>query len=121
MLTRKLSATVSEVVVRPKGSLVRAINARRGEIPLAAGEGLRLVATRDSEGRALDPACTYRVGGRTPPARAWTMTVEPRPGGSEDRPGLRTAFTSTEVLRETDGRFVIVGSEDRSVCVRQRP
>jgi hypothetical protein len=97
----------------------RAINARQGEIPLAPGEGLRLVAETDADGRALDPACTYRVGGRTPPARAWTLTVVPDPaprasegGGPAAAGERRSAFTSTEILREADGRFTVALSPD---------
>lgn len=89
---------------------IRAINARRGEIALAAGEGLALVATADAEGRRLDPTCTYRISGRTPPARAWTLTVT---GNGEAAPaGRRTAFTSTEVLREASGRTVVTLSPE---------
>jgi hypothetical protein len=86
----------------------RAVNARRGEVPLAVGEGLLLTASADDSGRALDAACTYRIGGSTPPARAWTLTVAGRGARDPGRPLLREGFTSTEVLRERDGRFAIL-------------
>ena len=36
--------------------------ARSGEIPLANGEGLQLVARGDDDGRPLDARCVYRIG-----------------------------------------------------------
>lgn len=90
----------------------RAVNARRGEIPLAVGEGLLLTAAVDDAGQALDAACTYRIGGGTPPARAWTITVAGRGPRDPGRPALREGFTSTEVLRSTDGRFAVMLAPD---------
>lgn len=90
----------------------RAVNARRGEVPLAVGEGLLLTASADDTGRGLDATCRYSVAGATPPARAWTLTVAGRGAPEPGRPALREGFTSTEVLREADGRFAIrVGPE----------
>ncbi|MCJ2059876.1 DUF1214 domain-containing protein [Methylobacterium sp. J-048] len=86
----------------------RAVNARRGEIPLAVGEGLLLTASVDDQGQALDAACSYRIGGGTPPARAWTLTVAGRGPRDPGRPAVREGFTSTEILRSADGRFALV-------------
>ncbi|MDP4004054.1 DUF1214 domain-containing protein [Methylobacterium sp. NEAU K] len=86
----------------------RAVNARRGEIPLAVGEGLLLTAAVDDQGQALDATCSYRIGGGTPPARAWTLTVAGRGPRDAGQPPLREGFTSTEVLRAADGRFTVV-------------
>ena len=86
----------------------RAVNARRGEIALAVGEGLLLTAVQDDGKRLLDATCTYRVAGVTPPARAWTLTVAGRGARDPGRPLLREGFTSTEVLREADGSFSIL-------------
>ncbi|MEA1831094.1 DUF1214 domain-containing protein [Methylobacterium durans] len=85
----------------------RAVNARRGEIPLAVGEGLLLSATTDDSGRGLEAGCSYSIAGHTPPARAWTLTVTGRGAPEPGRPALRSGFTSTEILRERDGHFVI--------------
>lgn len=90
----------------------RAVNARRGEIPLAVGEGLLLTASQDDQGRALNAGCTYVIAGATPPARAWTLTVAGRGKRDPERPVLREGFTSTEVLRDVDGRFSIVLASD---------
>lgn len=86
----------------------RAIHARRGEIPLALGEGMLATAAHDDAGVPLDAACSYRVGGSVPPARAWTLAVSGRGAAEPGRPVLRDSFTSTEILREPDGRFAIV-------------
>lgn len=90
----------------------RAINARRGEIPLAVGEGMMLTASKDDEGRTLSAACAYTIGGGVPPARAWTLTVTGRGTPVGEPAVLREGFTSTEILREPSGRFAIVLSPD---------
>lgn len=86
----------------------RAVHARRGEIPLGIGEGMLVTAAHDDDGAPLDAACSYRVGGSVPPARAWTLAVSGRGAPEPGRPVLRDNFTSTEILREPDGRFAIV-------------
>lgn len=90
----------------------RAVNARRGEIPLAIGEGLLLTAATDDGGTALDAGCTYAIGGVVPPARAWTLTIAGRGAADPAATTLREGFTSTEILRGTDDRFVITISRD---------
>ncbi|CAO4156225.1 DUF1214 domain-containing protein [Methylorubrum extorquens] len=90
----------------------RAVNARRSDIPLAVGEGMLLTAASDDDGRTLDAACSYRLAGVTPPARAWTLTVTGRGALAPGQEPVRTGFTSTEILRETDGRFAILLSPE---------
>ncbi|MDV2985814.1 UNVERIFIED_CONTAM: DUF1214 domain-containing protein [Methylobacteriaceae bacterium AG10] len=90
----------------------RAVNARRGDIPLAVGEGMLLTAASDDSGRTLDATCSYRLAGVTPPARAWTITVTGRGAPAPGQEPVRTGFTSTEILRETDGRFAILLSPE---------
>ncbi|WP_246732817.1 DUF1214 domain-containing protein [Methylobacterium sp. BTF04] len=85
----------------------RAVNARRGEIPLAIGEGMLLTAAQDDAGRTLDATCTYTIAGITPPARAWTVTVAGRGTRVPGQTTLREGFTSTEILREPDGHFAV--------------
>ena len=92
----------------------RAVNARRGEIALAIGEGMLLTAAADETGRSLDAACSYRIAGNTPPARAWTLTVAGRGARDPARPALREGFTSTEILRERDGSFAVLLAPEAS-------
>jgi hypothetical protein len=90
----------------------RAIVARRAEIPLATGEGLALMAESDSDGRPLDSACTYRVGNVTPPARFWTLTLYDSGGALIVTELERSGFTSAEILRGAEGRFVMTLSRE---------
>jgi hypothetical protein len=92
----------------------RAIVTRRGDVPLAVGEGLALTATADASGQRLDAACSYRVGAVTPQARLWTLTLYDE-GGSLIATDLgRRGFTSAEVLRDADGKFSIILSRHAS-------
>jgi len=85
----------------------RASLERSGEIPLALGEGLQFIARVDDRGGALDSACLYRVGVRTPPARYWTLSVVDRKGFPIDNPAQRYGFRSSEILRAANGDFHI--------------
>lgn len=85
----------------------RAVVARSGDIPLGLGEGLAFFAPADSAGRALDAACTYRVGSVTPQARYWTLTVYDADGRPARTDLGRSGMTSAEILRRDDGSFQI--------------
>jgi hypothetical protein len=88
----------------------RAILARRGEIPLATGEGLELRATSDDAGRPLEGQCVYRISGSTPQARFWTLAIY---GGAGNAAGPgRHSLVSSEILRDEAGRFDIVLASD---------
>jgi hypothetical protein len=88
----------------------RAAMERSGEIPLALGEGLQLIARADDKGAALDPRCVYLVGRKAPAARYWTLGVVNRRGFPIDNPAQRYVFRSSEILREGDGGFTIAVS-----------
>lgn len=85
----------------------RAAIARRGELPLGAGEGVLLTAARDGDGRPLNGRCDYRVSGTTPLARAWTLTVHRPDGGLFLERATRHGLTSGEIVREADSRVTI--------------
>lgn len=93
---------------------MRAIVARRGDVPLATGEGLTLVAQADGSGRGLDAACSYRVGSVTPQARLWTMTLYDRDGALPASELGRSGFTSSEIIRRPDDGFDIFLAKDLS-------
>jgi hypothetical protein len=80
---------------------------RAGEVPLALGEGLRMTTRTDSDGRALDPRCVYKVGPRAPPARYWTLELVDGDGGPVANPAERYVLRSSEILRAADGGFSI--------------
>jgi hypothetical protein len=90
----------------------RASIARSGAIPLGLGEGVAFTARRDSDGAPLVSSCTYRVSGRVPSARAWTLAVEDRRGRVMDNPAHRYAVTSSEVVRNGEGRVTVAVSRD---------
>ena len=85
----------------------RASLARSGEIPLAIGEGLQLVARADDAGRPLDARCVYRVGPHAPAARYWTLGVVDADGYPIENPAGRYVWRSSEILRREGGDFSI--------------
>jgi hypothetical protein len=80
---------------------------RSGEIPLALGEGATLTTGVDSDGRALNAACLYRLGEKAPTARYWTLTPIDAEGFPLANADDRYVLRSTEILREPDGGFWI--------------
>jgi hypothetical protein len=93
----------------------RAIFARDGRIPLASASGLRFLARRDDAGASLDPRCTYDIAGPTPAAQFWTLSLLDGQGFPVAPASDRAGFTSTELLRASDGSFVI------TIAPRARP
>jgi hypothetical protein len=91
---------------------MRAIIARRGDVPLATGEGLGFTARTDSEGRPLDSACTYTIGAVAPIARLWTLTLYDGEGRLPATELGRRSFTSAEVLRDSQDHFTIALSRN---------
>ena len=80
---------------------------RSGEIALALGEGLRLTTRLDSEGRALDGSCVYKLGRQAPTARYWTLEAIDGAGFPLENATGRYVLRSTELLRDPDGGFAI--------------
>jgi hypothetical protein len=90
----------------------RASLERSGEIPLAVGEGLQLIAREDDDGRPLDARCAYRVGPRVPAARYWTLSVIDPEGFPIENVAQRYGFRSSELLRVVNGEFTITVSAE---------
>ena len=91
----------------------RAVNARRGEIPLAVGEGLLLTAAagRCRTGARRRPAPTASAG-VTPPARAWTLTVAGRGAARSGAPPCaRASPPPRSCARPTGGSSIILAPE----------
>ena len=85
---------------------------RSGEIPLAVGEGLQLIARVDDDGRPLDARCAYTVGPRVPAARYWTLSLIDPDGWPIENLAERYGFRSSEILRAANGDFVITVAAD---------
>lgn len=90
----------------------RASIERSGEIPLATGEGLQLIAREDDDGRPLDARCSYEVGPRVPAARYWTLSLVDSHGWPIENPAQRYGFRSSEILRASNGDFTITVSAE---------
>ena len=86
----------------------RAAIARNGELPIGSGDGVAFYALADDRGRPLDGRCDVTLRGLTPQARFWTLTLYDREGRLVANSVDRQGFTSQEVVRQTDGSFVIV-------------
>jgi hypothetical protein len=115
------SLTIGAWTAWPKNGSVdidpyaRATIARTGELPIGAGDGVAFYAHTDDTGNAFDGRCTYVVSGMTPAARYWTLTLYDAQGRLVANTIDRHGFTSAEILREAEGRFVInVGPRARS-------
>ncbi|NJL08138.1 MAG: DUF1214 domain-containing protein [Methylacidiphilales bacterium] len=88
----------------------RATYAKFGTLPISLADGLVFIARRDSAGKPLDGRCTIRISGRVPQSRFWTLTVTDDKGALIDNPAGRYAFTSTELVWESDGHIEIVAA-----------
>ena len=85
----------------------RAIIARSGELPIGMGDGVAFYAHTDDAGHDFDGRCTFVIGGTTPPARYWTLTLYDPEGRLVANTIDRHDFTSAEIVRDSDGRFAI--------------
>jgi len=85
----------------------RAIIARSGELPTGLGDGVAFYAQADDAGAKFDGRCTVTISGLTPPARYWTVTLYDPEGRLVANAIDRHGFTSEEIVRDADGRFVI--------------
>lgn len=78
-----------------------------GLLALNKSETVYYTARGDSAGEAFDPACSYRIEGRDPDARWWSITAYGRDSYLIANPQKRYAIGKTNVVRATDGSFVI--------------
>lgn len=81
----------------------RAYIARAASLQLGASEGQHYLANVDSEGRALNRSCRYRIDGTTPVATFWTLTAVDDAGALITREGGPKALSSTRIARANDG------------------
>ena len=86
----------------------RARLARSGMIPLGRAEGIALTAVLDDTGRPLSASCRYEVVGPMPPARLWSLWVEPETSD----PARPSAMHAGGIVRDRDGGFVVTASRD---------
>jgi len=85
----------------------RAMVARSGELPIGSGDGIMFYARSDDAQRLLDGRCNVLLGGTTPQARFWTLTLYDPDGKLVANSVQRHGFTSQEIIRNADGTFTI--------------
>jgi hypothetical protein len=85
----------------------RAAIARTGALPVAIGDGVAFVARTDDGGRPLDGRCETVIGGTTPSARFFTLTLYDPDGRLVPNSLDRQGFTSEELVRGQDGSFEV--------------
>ena len=85
----------------------RAFVALTGLLALNKNETIYYNATEDSDGNTFDGRCTYRIEGRDPDARWWSMTVYGRDHYLIDNPSKRFSVSQTSIAREPGGTFVV--------------
>ena len=81
----------------------RAYLARNGALQLGQGEGMRFIATTDSDGAPLQRNCRYRIDGNTPTATFWTLVPTAPDGTVIARPEGPPGFNSRRIARANDG------------------
>ncbi len=94
------------------GAWLRASVALHGLLALNRSETIYYTATTDSTGGKLDAHCLYRVIGRDPPARWWSITAY----GPDDflipSPRHLYSVSMTSIRRHPDGGFVVTLTRD---------
>jgi hypothetical protein len=89
------------------GAMARASVALHGLLALNRSETIYYSATADDAGGALDARCAYRVTGRDPPARWWSITAY----GADDYliPNAAHLYSVSKnsVRRDADGSFTV--------------
>ncbi|MET3926197.1 DUF1214 domain-containing protein [Devosia sp. 2618] len=81
--------------------------ARMASLELGQSEGLKFVATVDSDGEPLTRRCTYNVHGKTPLATFWTLVATDSDGVNLAVPGGDLAMRSSSIVRTEDGSISI--------------
>lgn len=76
-----------------------------GILALNKSETMYYEANTDSAGEPLDGACSYRIEGRDPAARWWSITVYAKDHYLIPNPGNRYSISKTTVVRAADGSF----------------
>ncbi len=83
--------------------------AKAGRLLYGSAEGLTFTAAHDESGRQLIGTCSYRLSGRTPTARFWTLYAADAAGRPlSTRAELPGSHNSQSILRKRDGSFEIV-------------
>src|SRR5262249_5932959 len=84
-------------------------------LALRSSEALYFIASVDADGRRLRSSCDYRIEGRDPPARWWSITLYADDMFLIPNRLARYSYGGSNVMREPDGHFVIhVAASERT-------
>lgn len=86
----------------------KAILAYSGKMALSQSDALSFIAYGDSTGAPFDPDCDYVMSGEVPAARYWSLALLSPSGAPLAKGPGRAGFTSSEILRRSDGKFEII-------------
>ncbi|MBW3098650.1 DUF1214 domain-containing protein [Pseudohoeflea coraliihabitans] len=87
----------------------RAHRSEEGRLLLGQAEGLLFTALADDAGRDLRGECRYRLSGRTPPARFWTLRATDEDGRPlTAAPEKPDSLQSWRLLQDQNGTFEAV-------------
>jgi hypothetical protein len=78
-----------------------------GLFALNKDETIYFGANGDSAGAPLDGHCTYRIEGRDPDTRWWSVTLYGKDNFLIPNPSNRYSVSQSNVVRAADGSFVI--------------
>ncbi|MEW6271921.1 MAG: DUF1214 domain-containing protein [Thermodesulfobacteriota bacterium] len=96
------------------GPYLRAGVAVGGLLALSKSETVYFTAFEDGAGEPLRTTCVYRVEGRDPAARWWSITAYGADHYLIPNEGKRYSVDETQVERGADGGFsIVVGGEPR--------
>lgn len=86
----------------------RAVLSRDAVLPLGAAEGMTFSAFYDDMGRNLSGDCDYRIHGKVPSTRFWSLTIYDQEGHVMPNPANRFGFHSEDILWHQNGHFEII-------------
>jgi hypothetical protein len=89
------------------GDLLRAKIARAGLLALNRSEAIYFFADRDDDSAPLRRDCTYRLEGRDPDARWWSVTAYAEDLHLIPNPWDRYSYNGANVVRERDGGWIL--------------
>lgn len=94
--------------------LSRAMVARHGLLALSKEETIYFIRAADDAGAPFDPACAYRVEGRDPPARWWSVTLYDERGYLAQNADAAHAVDASRMVRAADGAWEVRIGPDRA-------
>ena len=85
----------------------RAFVAIHDPFALNRPEAVHYTTATDNEGRALDGSCSYKLMGREPDARWWSITAYGADGYLIPNPAHRYSVSNTAIAPDASGSFAV--------------